>query len=125
MSRIKNTGTLMHHFDCLLVDDDLIYLTWLAVPFIWSHVDVVETTLRLVSSGSDMLDYGWRPSILIARSFVGMIRRFVSTAPIFPIQKKAQEFRIESLNLNMVTPTALTNFTGHPVVLIKSWTRLV
>lgn len=115
MSQIKNTGTLMHHLDWLLVDDDLVYPTWLVVPFIWPHVDVVETTLRLISTGFDMFDYAWRPGLLIARTFVGMIRRFVSSGPIFLSKKKVQEFRIESLNLNMVTPAAPTSFTNHSV----------
>ena len=35
--------------------------------------------------------------------------------PILISKKKAREFRIESLDLNIATPTALTSFTDHYV----------
>lgn len=110
VARLKKSGRLRYKLDCMLDADDSIYPTWLSVPVVSQHIDVLDIDLRLFGMGefgsglmseweSDLDNYG--PMI---RCLGALMELFSSRGPAFLSREKdeRQWIIVESVALNVI-----------------------
>lgn len=112
ISRVKKSKTLRYKLDCLMLDERLIYPTWLSVPALSSSVASVEVDFRLFGDCNGKRS-GWAggdgaPSVIIWSLFA-LLKRFLLRGPDFlSPPKPGRKIKIGVLVLNVITPSPLS-----------------
>lgn len=110
IERQKRLGKLCYKLDCMIVDQELIYPTWLSVSALSSRLNRVEVDIRIVGTGDKSKRSKWHhghegPSPLVWSLFA-LINRFLTRGPDFlaPISPQEQQIRIGELAINVISP---------------------
>ena len=120
IARLKKAGRLRYKLDCMPYEEEAIYLTWLSVPALSSHVDVLEVDLRLFGDpgpdgdepGSIMSEWTevylsemrhfshYSPAI---KTLCALLKRFLIRGPDM-LSRKTHErkIKVECLVLNVI-----------------------
>ncbi|KAK0124242.1 hypothetical protein ONS95_009217 [Cadophora gregata] len=108
ISRIRASGSLKYSLDCIIENEWVIYPTWLSVPAVSSHVDVVEAQIRAVGDWTEKYKSGWRAGCgeyaHIIWSLLELLQRFLVRGPDFLSQPKQRGLAIGTLVLTVLTP---------------------
>ncbi|MCJ1394200.1 hypothetical protein MMC18_007078 [Xylographa bjoerkii] len=113
--QLKKDGELRYKLDCMLVDEQQIYPTWLSIPAFSTRVSKVEVDFR--STGvSNYCESRWSPMwILDARdqswivyNMYHLLHKFLEKGPYFLAARGGEDMmRIDELIINVITPSPI------------------
>ncbi|KAG4441368.1 hypothetical protein IFR05_003125 [Cadophora sp. M221] len=108
ISRLKAARGLKYILDCIIENENNVYPTWLHVPAVSSHIDIVETQIRACGAWIEGVMSGWRAGcggyFHMIWSLLELLQRFLVRGPDFLSYPKEGGVTVGVLVLNIITP---------------------